>query len=93
MYRALGFHMMHGCLDGQDGVCVERSETASGEPEIQALDFTDDPHPTLSRRSELPSWRAASELFNSIPPAGTLWRSGELHLFCSLGAFRPPGSA
>jgi hypothetical protein len=47
VYRALGFHMAHGFLSGQDVVCV-RGASAAGEPEIKQLKFNDASNPVLA---------------------------------------------
>ena len=47
VYRALGFHMVHGVLSGQDVVCVN-GVSAAGEPEVRKLKFNDGSNPTLA---------------------------------------------
>jgi hypothetical protein len=56
VYRALGFHMAHGFLSGDDIVCVN-GEDADGEPEVKKLKLDDASNPILAevRRALLPA--------------------------------------
>jgi len=56
VYRALGFHMAHGFLSGDDVVCVD-GEDADGEPEAKKLKLDDASNPILAevRRALLPA--------------------------------------
>jgi hypothetical protein len=47
VYRALGFHMVHGFLSGQDVVSV-KGLSAAGEPEVKRLKIDDDSNPDLA---------------------------------------------
>jgi Patatin-like phospholipase len=46
VYRALGFHMTHGFLDGGDRVCVA-VQKEDGEHDVQTLHFADDSIPAF----------------------------------------------
>jgi hypothetical protein len=56
VYRALGFHMAHGFLSGDDVVCVD-GEDADGEPEVKKLKLDDASNPILAEvhRALLPA--------------------------------------